>query len=240
MLRITALALPFATALAGACTTPQQVMDQASNEMVLQSYSVPAGYSNLMSSALTRALFVGKDNPVGRVIEAPDGQLIVVAPESVQEGVKRLIDELNASQPAVRTPTNIRIDYWMVHGTRADELSTSYPAPVLADTLAAVQQQEGPMAFELHSHQVLTSLDDERASLSSPGLFIRQTATWNAAGGTIAAEVEIEAERGVGTATDIQVAPGQVVVLAELGDTAGDQPYDTLYYVISPSVVDAR
>jgi hypothetical protein len=238
MLRIATFALPFALSLSSACTTPQQVMDQATNDMVLEAYAVPVGYSGLMASALTRALFVG-DNAVGRVIETPDGQIIVVAPESVQVGVKRLIEQLNAAQPPVRTPTNIRIDYWLVHGTRAEAPATTFPAPALAETLAAVQQAEGPMAFELYAHKVLTSLDEEEARISAAGLFIEQEASWNAAGGTITAEVAIDASGGTGMRTDIRLSPGQVVVLGEVADISGDQPYDTLYYIISPTVVGA-
>lgn len=239
MLRIATFALPFALTLSAACDTPHQVMDQASNEMVLQSYSVPPGYAGLMSSALTRALFVG-DSAVGRVIETPDGQIIVVAPESVQAGVERLIDQLNSNEPPLRTTTNIRIDYWLVHGTRAEAPSSEYPAPALAETLAAVQRAEGPMHFELYAHKVLTSMDEERARISSQGLFIEQEASWNAATGTITAEVSIDTKGGSGISTDIRLASNQVVVLGELADIDGDQPYDSLYYVISPSVIGAN
>ncbi len=239
MLRIATFALPFALAVSSGCTTPLEVMDQATNDMVLEAYAVPPGYSGLMSSALTRAMFVGND-AVGRVIETPDGQIIVVAPQSVQQGVKRLIDQLNASKPALRTPTNIRIDYWLVHGHRAEAPATEYPAPILAETLEAVQQAEGPMRFELYAHKVLTSLDEERADLSSDGLFIRQEASWSSTGGTITAEVGIEAAGGVGINTDIRLSPGQVVVLGEVADIADDQPYDALYYVISPTVIEAN
>ena len=238
MLRIATFALPFALGLSAACTTPQEVMDQASNDMVLEAYAVPAGYSGLMASALTRALFVGESS-VGRVIETPDGQIIVVAPESVQHGVARLIEQLNAAQPPLRTPTNIRMDYWLIHGTRAEAPTSDYPAPALAETLAAVQQADGPMSFELYAHKVLTSLDEEEARISSQGLFIEQEASWNAAGGTITAEVSIDATGGTGMRTDIRLKPGQVVVLGEVADIAGDQPYDTLYYIISPSVIGA-
>ena len=239
MHRIAAFVLPFALAFPSACTTPQQVMDQATNEMVLESYRVPAGYAGLMSSALTRALFVG-DNAVGRVISTPDGQLIVVAPESVQAGVARLIEQLNAAQPPLRTATNIRIDYWLVYGTRVGTPTTEYPAPVLAETLAAVQQAEGPMEFELYAHKVLTSMDEEKARISSQGLFIEQEASWNPLGGAITAEVSIDAKGGSGLSTEIRLSPEQVVVLGEVADIGGDQPFDALYYIISPSVIGAQ
>ncbi len=239
MHHIFTFALPFALAASTACTTPQQVMEEATNDMVLQSYSVPDGYAGIMASALTRALFVGGD-AVGRVIETPDGQIIVVAPESVQTGVERLIDQLNDSKPPLRTPTNIRMDYWLVYGHRVEAPTTEVPAPALADTLAAVQQAEGPMSFELHAHKVLTSLDEEEARISSQGLFIEQEASWNSAGGTITAEVSIDAKGGTGMRTDIRLKPGQVVVLGEVADIDGDQPFDTLYYIISPSVVGAQ
>jgi hypothetical protein len=239
MQRIATFALPFALTITTACTTPQQVMDQATNDMVLQSYSVPEGYAGIMASALSRSMAIG-DEKVGRVIETPDGQIIVVAPESVQAGVSKLIDQLNDSKPPLRTPTNIRMDYWLVHGTRAEAASTTYPAPVLAETLDAVQQAEGPMDFALYAHKVLTSLDEERARISSDGLFIEQEASWSAAGGAITAEVAIDAAGGTGMRTDIRLQPGQVVVLGEVADIAGDQPFDTLYYIISPSVVVAQ
>ncbi len=239
MLRIASFALPFVLSISTACTTPQQVMDQATNDMILEAYTVPEGYAGLMSSALTRAMFVGKE-AVGRVIETPDGQIIVVAPESVQQGVKRLIDQLNASRPALRTPTNIRIDYWLIHGHRVEAPTTEVPAPILAETLAAVQQAEGPMRFELYAHKVLTSLDEEDAHISSDGLFIQQEASWSSTGGAITAEIGIEAKGGSGVNTELRLAPGQVVVLGEVADITGDQSYDTLYYVISPTVIDAN
>jgi len=239
MLRIATLALPIALSLFSACTTPQQVMDPAGNEMVLEAYSVPVGYAGIMASALSRSMAIGTEK-VGRVIETPDGQLIVVAPQSVQVGVSRLIDQLNTSKPPIRTPTNIRMDYWLVHGTRAAEPSTAYPAPALAETLDAVQHAEGPMHFELFAHKVLTSLDEQKARISSDGLFIEQEASWNSAGGAITAEVSIDATGGTGMRTDIRLQPGQVVVLGEVADIAGDQPFDTLYYIVSPSVVAAR
>ncbi len=237
MLRIAAFTLPFF--LATACSTPAQVMDQATNDMALQSYSVPEGYAGIMASALSRSMAIGNEK-VGRVIETPDGQIIVVAPESVQAGVAKLIDQLNASKPPLRTPTNIRIDYWLVHGVRAEAPSSDYPAPALAETLEAVQQTEGPMDFELYAHKVLTSLDEESARISSDGLFIEQEASWSSAGGAITAEVAIDAAGGTGMRTDIRLKPGQVVVLGEVADITGDQPFDTLYYIISPSVIGAQ
>jgi hypothetical protein len=162
----------------------------------------------------------------------------VVAPESVQVGVRRLIDQLNAAEPPLRTPANIRMDYWLVYGTRAEAPSESYPAPALSEALEAVQQAEGPMAFELFAHKVLTSVDEEDARISSRGLFIEQEASWNRASGIVTAEVGIDAEGGTGLRTDVRLRPGQVMVLGEVADTRGDQPYDSLYYVISASVID--
>jgi hypothetical protein len=222
--------------LALGCATPET--HPLPPGQVLETYAVPEGYAALMEQALTRALFFG-DEPVGRVIQSPDGRVIVVAPESVQEGVRRLVDQLNAAQPAPRTPANIRIDYWLLHGRHAETATTEAPASALAGTVAAIQQSEGPMAFELYAHKVLTSVDDQRAHLSSPGLEIEQYATWDAAGRTINAEVGIDAAGGSGARTAVQVASGQVVVLAEVADLAGDQPWDTLYYVISPAVLAA-
>lgn len=236
MLRIACFVLPFAASLAIGCAPPPRGVEPTTNDVVLESYSVPAGYAGLMSSALSRALFVG-ENAVGRVIETPDGQLIVVAPQSVQVGVKRLIDQLVASQPPLRTPVNIKLDYWLVWGTRAETPTTEAPVPALADTLAAVQQAEGPMRFELYAHKVLTSMDDEQARISAQGLFIEQEASWDPVGAVVTAEVAIDAAGGTGMRTEVRLSPGQVVVLGEVADIDGDQPYDTLYYVISPTVV---
>ncbi|MFH1463384.1 MAG: hypothetical protein ABIO70_03260 [Pseudomonadota bacterium] len=219
------------------CATPGETHPFPPGQ-VLETYAVPEGYSSLMEQALTRVLFFG-DEPVGRVIQSPDGRLIVVAPESVQAGVARLVDQLNAAEPAPRTPTNIRIDYWLIHGRHAEAVSTEAPAPALAQTIAAIQQAEGPMSFELYAHKVLTSVDDERARLTSSGLQIEQYATWDAAGETISAEVGIDTVGGSGARTAVQVASGQVVVLAEVADLDDDQPWDTLYYVISPTVLGA-
>ncbi len=220
-----------------ACDAPQQALETARNDMVLETYTVPEGYSGQLENALGRVLYTQKEQPSnGRVIAGPNGQIVVVAPESIQTGVRSLVDQLQAELPAASAPSNVRINYWLVRGKHAEEASPPQLDPAIDGALQAIYDAEGPLEFSLRARKSLMSMDGDRANISGGELQISQTASVDAGTGTILADLEIEASRGVGIETRIQVSSGQVVVLGEAGDFGNGKAYDTLFYIVQPQI----
>ncbi len=90
-----------------------------------------------------------KSKALGKVNISPDGSLIVLAPESIHQGVKSLVDDFS-KRPIPLQASLPDMTYWMVIGTT----DTNAPAPgpelaPIASALAEIQKSQGPMKFVL-------------------------------------------------------------------------------------------
>lgn len=192
--------------------------------LVLRSYDVPNGGAQRLRSALKELLYFGSDGKdsnkyVGRADVGPDGKLIVLAPESVHEGVKALVASANAHP--VAEPGTVRLNYWVVVGAAGK--SDAALAPNLAEVapaLAELEKSDGPMSFTLVEKLQVSSLSGERGRLNGRDTSVRQFAT--VVDGQLTADLELE-RMAQKLETRVRLEPGQLVVLASSGAPAKDQ-----------------
>ncbi len=87
--------------------------------LVLRTYDVPGGAAPQVRAVLKDVFWLGADGKdsnkfLGRSDIGPDGRLVVMATEGVQDGVQSLIDSLGKRPP--KPASTIDTTYWVVFG----------------------------------------------------------------------------------------------------------------------------
>lgn len=207
----------------------------AASAPTLRTYQVPAGYGPKVRPIVGGLLSGGdKEPPVGRAALAPNDRLVVLAPESVQSGVKSLIDDLAKNKDQVAVPPTVTMTHWLVvvddapapEGCGPKGLECMQGGPDLARALETVTRSQGPAAekltFRLLERLSVRSIDSEYADLQGARARVKQRAS--VSGGKILADVSIDVMGKWGSGavrTQLQFAPSQTVVL---GQVAFDTP----------------
>lgn len=203
--------------------------------LVLRSYEVPGGGAQRLRAVLGQLLWFGSEGKdsnkyVGRADVGPDGRLIVLAPESVHEGVKALVASVTASP--LKEPGTIRLSYWVVTGTPGK--SEAPLAPALTEVqpaLAELEKNDGPMSFTLVEKLQVSSLSGEQGKLNGRDTSVRQQATLLE--GQLTADLSLD-RMGQHLETRVRLAPGQLVVMASSGAPTKDQTDSgrTVYFLV--------
>jgi hypothetical protein len=204
---------------------------------VLRSYDVRPEIAREVEGALMTALSPGNGFPYGRVNLSPSGQLLVIAPPSIQKGVEQILNEVASRKPAA-TPS-IRFEAWLVTaspGAPADSPGLKEIEPALH----AVEQSRGPARFELleklstqtQSGQT-SNVRGERASLSVTGSLRRDSKDQP----VVAASVLLSTNASHGDAApsikaQTEVRPGELLVLGQSGLSEGAVTDRALYYIV--------
>ncbi len=179
--------------------------DKPDQGLVLRSYDVPPELAPEMSSILNGIL----EGEKGRVKLGPNGQLVVAAPESIQEGIAELIAEMNVDAP--QPPPMITITYWAVVGQPASETATSANLQEIESALATIAEADGAASFGLLEKLRLRSLSGESGEAKGQQLRVRQRASTQA--GRVIAELNLS---GVGNfETTVNIEPDQLLVLGQ-------------------------
>lgn len=211
--------------------------------LVLRTYDVPAGQAQRLRSALKEVLWFGSDGKdsnkwVGRVDVGPDGRLIVLASESVHEGVKALVASVAANP--VKEPESVTLTYWVVNATPGQEQSQPVPAELEA-ALAEVKKAEGPQGFSLVEKLSVSSLSGERGALNGRDTSVDQFVT--SMSGVLTADLRLE-RFGQRVNTRVRLAPGKTVVLASSGAPVKEpnEPARSVLFIVkaTPSGGDGR
>ena len=209
----------------------------------LKSYEVPAGYAEQVRSVL-RSVF--HDQPItARAELSPDGQLLVLGPDGVQQGVDELLAKMKDRKPPPAPPA-IELNYWLVLGVPAKETSIGAGLDEVRPALDSVTATQGPMRFVKLERLRLQSLRDEHADATGMYATVNQRAS--IADGRVLADVEIGTGSGARMDTRLSIEPGKLLVLGEAGinmDMFRPSPVDgqegpfTLFYVVRAEVTDA-
>jgi hypothetical protein len=210
---------------------------------VLRTYKVPPEQVRSLENALKSALWTGKDLPPrGTVERLPDGQLLVVAPAGIHEGIAALVGGLASS---ATPPTHtVAFDYWVVVGEAAAEAG-GLDIPDVGPALAAIVREQGPMRFTLIEKVQMASLLDETAKVKGDRTEVRQVVT--EVGGRLVADLEIITDQGQHAAgepfcfggsckdfrTRVHVSPGQLLVIGQTGlARPADGAARSVFYVV--------
>ncbi|MFT3712950.1 MAG: hypothetical protein QM817_35305 [Archangium sp.] len=208
------------------------------SNLVLRSYDVPNGGAQRMRGVLRELLWFGSDGKdsnkyIGRADVGPDGRLIVLAPESVHEGVKALVANVTANP--VKEPGTVRLDYWVVSGVPGKAEAPAGNLQEVAPALTEVEKNDGPMAFTLVEKLTVSSLSNERGSVDGRDTHVRQFT--NVMADEITADIDLE-RFGQKLATRVRIKPGVLTVLASAGMTtrgdSKDAPQDNrnIYFLV--------
>lgn len=118
----------------------------------LRSYEVPNQGAQRLRGVLMQLLWFGSDSKdsnkyVGRADVGPDGRLIVLAPESVHEGVKAIVASVTAHP--VKEPGTVRIDYFSGLSTAQMAEALGIPPGTVSSrrslAMAALEKALGPL-----------------------------------------------------------------------------------------------
>ncbi len=207
--------------------------------LVLRSYDVPNNGAERLRGVLKELLWLnanGKEASttyIGRADVAPDGRLLVLAPESVQEGVRALVTSV--STKPVKPPGTLRLAYWAVLGApnKGDPAPLEEALKEVAPALAEVEKTDGRQTFSLLEKLSSSALSGERAWLSGRDVNVYQYASIEQ--GVVVAEVKVERPRlGQRYEARVQLKAGQLVVLASAG-SASKEPNEagrTVYFLL--------
>lgn len=238
----TAIGLTLAACLPGAPqpTRPEATAD--ADEPLLRTYTVPPEHTRSIVRALQSALSTGKDLPPhGTIEELPNGQLVVVAPVGIHDGIAELIKGLGATRPPpAHTAT---FNYWVVVGEPAAEAS-GLDTPELAPALQAIVREQGPMKFSLLEQAQLATLVDESAKAQGDRMEVRQVVT--EVGGRLVADIDLDVDvnpeydpnarcsRGMCKSfrTRVHVNPGQLLVVGQTGIVGPGGAPRSLFYLV--------
>ena len=211
MKTIAAMCLAFA--LVASCTTEEAAPAPAGAALELAAYDVPPGYGREVAPILRRMFGDMGPNAPARVEPTPDGRMIVIAPASLQVGVRKLVDSL-ASRPPAPPPVGVRLEYWFVVGVPGPAVDVPAPLTEIKDALAEVARTQGPMSFRLVERLELGTLVDESGHVNGRLASVNQEVA--VAEGTLVADLGLEL-RGSSIRTRVQLKAGQTLVLGEAG-----------------------
>jgi hypothetical protein len=240
-----------AGAVASACSPPPA--SPATTDvpvMLLRTYAIPAGSAQQLKAVINGVLY-NEGKPVGHATLAPDGQLVLVAPEGVQQGVRSLVEGLSKSGPPP-SPSAFEVTYWLVLG---HPVSKAPPVPEslreIASAMDAVKAAEGPMELATLEHLRLQSNADEIGEINGRVAHVHQLL--GLAGGKVTGQINIS----LGPAhleTHVALGLDQTLVLGETGydvdpkrfhpsagePALGDDQDVRLFYVVRAAVRDGK
>jgi hypothetical protein len=208
------------------------------SNLVLRSYVVPGGAAQQVRSVLKDVLWIGSDGKgadkfLGRADVGPDGRLVVMASEGVQEGVKAFIDSLDQKPP--KPPATIDTDVWLVDGVPGKSVPPATGLQEVAPALAQIEKSDGPMEFKLVEKVRLTQLSSEEAKVNGRQLSVDQT-TWMKPDG-LKSDLAIHDIRGQRLETRVNLKLDQVMVLGSAGAGKDDAPR-SVYVLIRAGLHD--
>lgn len=220
---------------------PTQPQTADSDEPLLRTYTVPPEHARSIMQALQSALSTGKDLPPhGTVEQLPNGQLVVVAPVGIHDGIAELVKGLAASRPP--QANTAAFNYWVVVGEPAAEASGLEVADI-KPALTAIVREQGPMKFTLLEMAQVASLIDERAEVKGNRMEIRQVIS--EVGGRLVADIGLEIDtnaeydptarcRGMckELRTRVHVDPGQLLVVGQTGVAGPGGAPRSLFYLV--------
>lgn len=202
------------------------------SNLVLRTYAVPGGAAQQVRAVLKDVFWIGSDGKdsnkyLGRADVGPDGRLVVMASEGVQDGVKSFIESLDQKPP--KPAATIDTTVWLVFGLPG---KSSPPPPALAElapALAQIEKTDGPMEFTLVEKALVTQLSGEVGRVNGRELKVNQTVSTSPEGFTSDLSVE---ERGQRFDTRVNLKPGQLMVLGSAGANLGKEETPRSVYVL--------
>lgn len=212
--------------------------DSRAGAMVMRSYVVKGDHADEVRSALQAALRGSGDDKtyLGRVTLAPNGQLIVTAPESIHRGVANLLSDVLAYSPGP-TPT-IKLEAWFVKGSVNAGASDSKLAEV-QPALAAITEAQGINKFQLIEKLTIHTRAGHDGDVQGINAMMRAEPTLRRSGtehSAVFTKLSLRLVRGgTNLNAEMEMQPGELLVLGQSAyqpDGAAGSDDQTLYYIV--------
>ena len=145
------------------------------SRLVLRSYEIPEEYGEEAMRLIRDVMVLSDQQKLGTAKLAPNGKLLVAAPERFHEGIKELIGNLQKSKP--EPPPTVKIQYWIFLGLEADEPGSVEKFGGVAGALDTINESQGPHKFALLERLSTTSLSDRPLRIGGTFVSIGNTAT---------------------------------------------------------------
>lgn len=206
--------------------------------MVMRSYYVQGDHADEVRNALQSSLRGSEDDKhyLGRVTLAPNGQLIVTAPESIHRGVEELLNDVLAHSPGP-TPT-IKLEAWFVRGSATAGTSDA-TLNEIQPALTAIADAQGLRQFQLIEKLTLHVRAGQEGDVQGAHSVMRVEPTVRRASkeqSTVFTKLSLSLMRsGARLNAEMDMKPGELLVLGQSayvkeGSNSGDE--QMLYYVV--------
>lgn len=242
------------------CNSPEKEQLNSPESLVLKSYQVPERLAKEIRQTMNTLLGRGEESgssaqgPIGRALLAPDGQILISAPQSFHKGVEEFIERIKKNNPAPSPSAEVR--YWIVAARKAEYplnpdaaavsgLANDLKNPYEPDELMAVRpaldaiiDNQGYMEFKLLDQVSVTSSGEgSRSKLRGAFIGINQSLTaYN--DGTVMIKPEISWFSGSINVKDrlktrgsintvIETKSGEFVVIGQLSQEFKPSPFGT-------------
>lgn len=186
--------------------------------MTLRVHAVPAARAEEILGALAISLSMGEGQPaMGRVSSAGPGQLLVLAPESVQADVGRAIASLGGDAGGPRPSTTVMLELWSIDVLPGEDADDPSLAPI-ADALQAARGALGRVRFQLKDALSIASRTD------SDPINARTPAGFSVGGKLHAADGGVSAQLMIGQpqlSTSLDLRFGEALVIARIAAAEG-------------------
>lgn len=180
--------------------------------VLLRSYDVPAGQGQQVNAILSSVFHGVKEKVAARAALTPDGQLVVVAPAGIHEGLKGLLSKMKGRKPVA--PPSVEITYWLVVGRTAAEPNPDALPAEIQPALHAVLDAQGPMEFALLETLTVRSLSDASGYAAGRYAHARQVAS--VTDEKLVADLELSVQ-GSRFETRVSIPTGKLLVLGQTG-----------------------
>jgi len=213
MSRLAGLGLLAALSLAVGCGAAQSKGDAGDKDLVLRAY--PArGQAEQLARAIGPLLILGEQR-VGSARVGPDGQLLILAPRSVQEGVAQLI-EAQSSSGEPGSPSSVVTTYWFLAARAGGpEVERAGLLHEIGPVLDEIDSAQGPQDYRLIERLELRQTEGFPSEAVSPKVRIEQEVE-SVSGGRITARVRAHLTNADRVETVVNLRAGQYLVLGQL------------------------
>lgn len=246
------------------CTSPQKDTAEGSCDIVLKSYKVPERLAEQISKTvndlLSRNAYKTENAqpPIGKAQIAPDGELLVAAPESFHDGLKDFIEQIKDT--SLESSPSAEVNYWIIAGKKADKPATLEEFKTIKPALETIQANQGNMEFKLLDHAVAASSGQGVSTILNGSLSsISQRLSAYSDGSIVIATTIVTNSRRSGDGgaryaqsgrftTQIEMKSGELIVLGQLSQEfdipvfepakEGEQHQEVVnvYYIISAAI----
>jgi hypothetical protein len=190
-----------------------QAPEAGEPQVVLRSYEVPEGQGQQVNAILSSVFRGVKDKVAARAALTPDGQLVVVAPEGIHQGLQGLLGKMKGRAPIA--PASVEITYWLVVGRPSATAANDPRTKEVSAALDAVAAAQGPMEFALLEKLQVRTLSDARGHTTGRHARVHQIASVN--DGKVVADLDCATSNDSRFETRVAIEPGKLLVLGQAG-----------------------